>query len=236
MSPTPQSPPPGSPGALERVSGRFELIWNEVRVGGHRLWLPEFADPLAYLEQRMAGQGEESAGLPYWTRLWPAVMVMVQFTLRLAKGQGPILELAAGLGLPGLVAASGGRRVVLTDSDPDALEFARATVEKNDLSQRVEVMALDWDDPPAGLGAFSTILGAEMLYQPTLFPGLVELLAGLLAPGGTAFFSHEARPFALGFFDLAGARFSVRRTTSRIGKGEDATTVYLYALTAREAA
>jgi len=236
MSPALQGPPPGSPGALDRVSGRFELIWNEMRVGIYRLLLPEIADPLAYLEQRMAGQEEGSAGLPYWTRLWPAVMVMAQFALRLTKGRQPLLELAAGLGLPGLVAASGGRQVVLTDSDPDALEFARATVEKNDLARRVEVKSMDWDDPPAGLGAFSTILGAEMLYQPTLFPGLVELLAGLLAQGGTAFFSHEARPFAVGFFDLAGARFSVRRTTSRIGKGEDATTVYLYALTAREAA
>jgi 2-polyprenyl-3-methyl-5-hydroxy-6-metoxy-1,4-benzoquinol methylase len=229
-------PAPGSPGALKRVEARFKLGWNEVRVGAFRLWLPELADPTAYIEERMAMEAEGSAELPYWTKLWPAAMVMAQFALRLTKGPDPLLELGAGLGLPGLVAAAGGRQVVLSDLDPDALEFARAAVEKNELGEQVEVKRLDWDDPPAGLGVFRTILGAEVLYHPPLYPRLVELLAKLLAPGGTAFLSHEARPFAISFFDLAGARFSLRRTTSRLGQGEDATTVYLYALTAKEAA
>ena len=233
---TPEGAVPGSPGALERISRRFDLAWNEVGVGVSRLLLPEIADPAAYIEQRMASDQAGGGELPYWTKLWPAAMVMAQFALRLAKGQGPLLELGAGLGLPGLVAAAGGRQVILTDLDPDALEFARAAVEKNALTGRVEVMALDWEDPPAGLGGFSTILGAEVLYHPPLYPRLVELLGELLAPGGTAFISHEQRPFPIAFFELAGARFSVRRTTSRIGGGEDATTVYLYALTAKQAA
>jgi len=232
---TPEGAVAGSPGALERVGARFAVIWNEVGVGPWRLWLPELAEPTAYIEQRMAQEGD-GAELPYWTKLWPAAMVMAQFALRLTKGKDPLLELGAGLGLPGLVAAAGGRQVIISDLDPDALEFARAAVEKNDLADRVEVVALDWDAPPAGLGVFNTILGAEVLYHPPLYPRLVELLAGLLAPGGTAFLSHEERPFTIGFFDLAGARFSLRRTTSRIGKGEDAKTVYLYALTAKQAA
>jgi predicted nicotinamide N-methyase len=227
---------PGSPGALERISRRFKLSWNEVGVGVSRLQLPEIADPAAYIEQRMALDESEGGELPYWTKLWPAAMVMAQFALHLTKGKDPLLELGAGLGLPGLVAAAGGRQVVLTDLDPDALEFARAAVEKNALTDRVEVMALNWDDPPAGLGVFSTVLGAEVLYHPPLYPRLVDLLGDLLAPGGTAFISHEARPFSIAFFDLAGARFSIKRTTSRIGVGEDATTVYLYALTAKQAA
>ncbi|MCF8032129.1 MAG: methyltransferase domain-containing protein [Desulfarculaceae bacterium] len=233
---TPEGAAPGSPGALERVSDRFELKWNEVLVGASRLWLPELAEPTAYIEQRMAIMPDGKADLPYWTKLWPAAMVMAQFALRLTKGKDPLLELGSGLGLPGLVAAAGGRPVVLSDLDPDALEFARAAAEKSGLGDLVSVRRLDWEDPPEDLGSFGTVLGAEVLYHPPLYPRLVELLGELLTPGGTAFISHEARPFAISFFDLAGARFSVRRTTSRLGKGEDATTVYLYALTARQAA
>ena len=85
---------------------------------------------------------------------------------------------------------------------------------------------------------FSTILGAEVLYHPPIYPTLVGLLARLLAPGGTAFISHQERPFAIAFFDLAQERFTVRRTTSRIGGDEEdePVVVYLYALTAKHAA
>ena len=227
---------PGGPGALPRLEERFALVWNEVRVGAFRLQLPEIADPTDYIEQRLAASEGRRQGLPYWTKLWPAAMIMSQFALRLAKGKGTLLELEAGLGLPGLVAAAGGRQVVLSGQDPDALEFARAAVEKNGLQERVSVVALDWDDPPAGLHGFSTVLGCELLDDPLRHPRLVELLGELLRPGGTAFVCHEARPLATTFLDLAAGRFSLRRTVSRLGSGDEAVTVHLFALTAKQAA
>ncbi|MBU1277423.1 MAG: methyltransferase domain-containing protein [Proteobacteria bacterium] len=233
---TPEGAVPGSPGALERISNRFKLTWSEVGVGSYRLQLPELADPSDYIDHRINQGHYGLTELPYWTKLWPAAMVLAQFTLRLAKGEGPLLELGAGLGLPGLVAAAGGRQVVITDLDPDAMEFARAAAEKNGLGDMVEVSSLDWEAPDRDLGAFSTILGAEVLYHPPVYPSLVELLGRLLAPGGTAFLSHQERPFAIAFFDLAQERFTVRRTTSRIAGEDEPVTVYLYALTAKQAA
>ncbi|MBU1156593.1 MAG: hypothetical protein KKC30_02890 [Proteobacteria bacterium] len=233
---TPEGATPGSPGALERISRRFKLTWSEVGVGAHRLELPELADPSAYIDERVSQGHYGLTELPYWTKLWPAAMVLAQFALRLNKGEGPILELGAGLGLPALVAAAGGRPAVITDLDPDALEFARAAAEKNGLGELVEVSSLDWEAPDRGLGVFSTILGAEVLYHPPIYPTLVELLGRLLAPGGTAFISHQERPFAIAFFDLAQERFTVRRTTSRIAGDDEPVTVYLYALTAKQAA
>lgn len=235
---TPEGVAPGSPGALERISRRFKLTWSEVGVGTHRLELPELADPSAYIDERVSQGHYGLTELPYWTKLWPAAMVLAQFALRLNKGEGPILELGAGLGLPALVAAAGGRPAVITDLDPDALEFARAAAEKNGLGDLVEVSSLDWEAPDSELGAFTTILGAEVLYHPPIYPTLVGLLGRLLAPGGTAFISHQERPFAIAFFDLAQERFTVRRTISRIAGGEedDPVTVYLYALTAKQAA
>jgi predicted nicotinamide N-methyase len=235
---TPEGATPGSPGALERVSRRFKLVWSELGVGPHRLQLPELADPSAYIDERISQGHYGLTELPYWTKLWPAAMVLAQFALRLHKGEGPVLELGAGLGLPALVAAAGGRPAVITDLDPDALEFARAAAEKNGLGDLVEVSSLDWEAPDRELGVFSTILGAEVLYHPPIYPTLVGLLTRLLAPGGTAFISHQERPFAIAFFDLAQERFTVRRTTSRIGGGDEdePVMVYLYALTAKQAA
>ncbi|MCB2191232.1 MAG: methyltransferase domain-containing protein [Deltaproteobacteria bacterium] len=235
---TPEGVAPGSPGALDRISQRFKLVWSEVGVGPHRLELPELADPSAYIDERVNQGHYGLTELPYWTKLWPAAMVLAQFSLRLGKGEGTVLELGAGMGLPALVAAAAGRPAVITDLDPDALEFARAAAEKNGLGDMVEISSLDWEAPDRELGVFNTILGAEVLYHPPVYPTLVELLARLLAPGGTAFLSHQERPFAIAFFDLAQERFTVRRTTSRIAGGEDEEpiTVYLYALTARQAA
>lgn len=220
-------PAPGSPGALARLRARFVLNEDSVGLAGVDLTLPELDDPVAYIESR--GQDD----LPYWTKLWPAALVLAGLAAQLPAAAEPVLELGAGLGVPGLIAAAKGRRVTLTDLDPDALEFARATAELNGLGERVDVLPLDWTVAPTGLGPFRTILGAEILYQPALYPGLVEILAGLLAPGGTAFISHEERPFVIGFFDLARTRFVVRRTERHL-RGEDGdTTVYLYALTHR---
>jgi len=222
---TPQpAPAPGSPGAWERLSRRFQLTQAEVGLAGRRLLIPELADPVAYIEAR--GQGD----LPYWTKLWPAALVLAELAGSLQPQGGPILELGAGLGLPGLAAALGGRRVILTDLDPDALEFAQAAVEINGLEDLCQVRALDWTDPPPDLTGFSTILGAEILYQPQLYPGLVTLLERLLAPGGVAYISHQERPFAIGFFKLAQERFAIR-ATQRLLRGEEGPLkIILYAL------
>jgi predicted nicotinamide N-methyase len=214
----------GGPGAWARLDQRLPLVKSELRLGGQSLFIPELKDPVAYIESRPAGE------LPYWTKVWPAALVLAGLAASLPPDERPILELGAGLGLPGLVAAARGRRVILTDLDPDALEFARAAVEINGLEELATVRALDWTDPPGDLTGFATVLGAEILYQPDLYPGLVALLERLLAPGGTAYISHEERPFAIGFFKLAQASFQIRATQRTVAGDDGPTQVILYAL------
>lgn len=215
----------GGASAWQRLNQRLPLVKSELKLGGQSLFIPELKDPLAYIESRPAGE------LPYWTKVWPAALVLAGLAASLPAGDDrPILELGAGLGLPGLVAAARGRRVILSDLDPDALDFARAAVEINGLEERVQVRALDWTAPPDDLTGFATVLGAEILYQPALYPGLVSLLERLLAPGGTAYISHEERPFAIGFFKLAQERFQIRATQRSVAGEDGPTQVILYAL------
>ncbi len=225
---------PGAPGALSRLRARLPLGQSEVKIGSDAFLLPELLEPEAYIESRLA-QGQGAAGdLPYWTKLWPAslALALMMNGLSLPPG-GRALELGAGLGLPGLVAARRGLPSLLTDLDPDALEFARAAIEMNGLEETAQARSLDWTAPPADLGRFPLILGAEVLYQPALYPALVELLANLLAPGGTAFLSHQERPFAITFFDLAQERFVIRGKSGAL-RGEDGPVkVIIYALKPR---
>lgn len=221
----PGGAPAGSPGAFDRLGARVELIQSQVRLGGQTLLIPELKDPLPYIEAR----GHQN--LPYWTKVWPAALVLAGLALSLPPSQQPVLELGAGLGLPGLAAASKGHKVILSDLDPDALEFARAAVELNGLEDRVQVMPLDWTQPLAPeLRGLSTVLGAEILYQPELYPGLARLLAQMLAPGGTAFISHQARPFDIAFFKMAQEFFQIRATERALQDEDGPTKVLLYAL------
>jgi predicted nicotinamide N-methyase len=224
---------PGSPGALERLQRRFALRQEKMTLGSQTLWLPELADPQSYIEERLSASAGVKMELPYWTRLWPASLILARFVLTLPPQDDPLLELGAGLGVPGLLAARRGWRVYLTDLDPDALEFARAAVEINELDHLVEVRPLDWTLPPDPLGPFSTVIGAEILYHPPLYPQLRDLLAHLLQPQGSVFISHEERPFPITFFDLARERFTVKTTSQTLRSLDDkkqTSRVYLYAL------
>lgn len=197
--------------------------------------LPELKDPISYIQKCMAEKGSTVDDLPFWTNLWPAAIVLATFAARLPQAGDPILELGAGLGLPGLVAAASGNDVLITDLEPDALEFARAAAEANGLEDQIDVRALDWTKPPADLGRFKTILGAEVLYQPKIYPTLVDLLDTLTEPDSSIFLSHEIRPFVPKFFNLAQDRFGIKNTKRTI-RGEDGPVdVILYALKPRDA-
>lgn len=226
---------PGSPGALKRLQSRFELVTGQADVAGKTLLIPEFADPLAYIQSSLEKGDGEAQELPYWTKLWPAALVLAGLASGLkpaprADPREPILELGAGMGLPGLAAALHGRHVVLSDIHPDALEFARAAVEMNHLEDKVTVCALDWIAPSLDLGRYHTILGAEILYHRNLYPHLVALLRRLLVPGGTAIISHQERPFKISFFDMLDGSFKKRGTLRKVRTDDGDIEVFMHAL------
>lgn len=217
--------------AWQRLQATFDVTTGTANLGPHQLVLPELRDPVPYIEARMAQGGSDD--LPYWTRVWPGAVALASFVASRADSMGRVLELGAGLGVPGLVAASCGRSVLLSDFEPDALAFARAAVELNGMQDRVNVIELDWTAPPTDIGVFDTVLGSEILYRPALYPSLIQLLDRVLAPDGRAYISHEERPFHIGFFDDAASRFVTRTTsckvTSKKSEGGKAK-IYLHAL------
>ncbi|KAF8324432.1 putative methyltransferase-domain-containing protein [Cantharellus anzutake] len=93
-----------------------------------------------------------------------------------------ILELGAGTGLVGLVAAKLGGEVVLTDQLP-LLPIMRSNIELNGLGRSVSAVELNWGEPlpPAvqSSSQFSIILAADCVYLESAFPLLVKTLDDL---------------------------------------------------------
>lgn len=101
-----------------------ELI---VDLGGQTVKLKTVAD----LEPLLA-RVEEDDDIPFWAELWPSALGLARFIW-----QGPdlagqkVLELGAGLGLPGIAAAFKGAAVTQTDLVPASLEWARENARLN---------------------------------------------------------------------------------------------------------
>src|SRR5262249_44794793 len=117
-----------------------------IRIADRALTLLGPAQPDALLddpdtERRFYAEDEF---MPYWARPWAASLMLARFVCDGPAGDGRrAVELGCGLGLVGLAAALHGWRVTLTDYEPAALAFARASAELNGIAA-VEFARLNW--------------------------------------------------------------------------------------------
>ncbi|KAJ8003939.1 hypothetical protein DPEC_G00153610 [Dallia pectoralis] len=115
--------------------------------------------------------------------VWDAAIVLCMYLeLGQVELKGKIaIELGAGTGLVGIVAALlGAKRVTITDRKP-ALDFLAANVKENippDQLAAVEVSELTWGQGleryPAG--GFDMVLGADIVYLEDTFPSLLQTM------------------------------------------------------------
>jgi len=92
---------------------------------------------------------------PLWAKVWEASWVLADFLAGLpADPEKRLLEIGCGLGLVGVVAASFGHKVVMTEHNPEAIAFARANAERNHCAD-MEIIDLDWNAPANFVKPFS---------------------------------------------------------------------------------
>ncbi|XP_066513265.1 protein N-lysine methyltransferase METTL21A-like [Hoplias malabaricus] len=158
-----------------------------------------------------------------WNRLgvaavvWDAAVVLCMY-LELGhvdlKGK-TVIELGAGTGLVGIVAALLGAKVKITDRKP-ALEFLSANVRENiplDLQGAVQVSELTWGE---GLelypsGGYDLILGADIVYLEETFPALLRTLEHLSSESTEVLLSCRIRyERDQRFLSMLGTLFSVQ--------------------------
>jgi predicted nicotinamide N-methyase len=135
---------------------------------------------------------------PLWAKIWEASLVLADYLAGLEpRPNKKILEIGCGLGLVGIIAASFGHRVVMTEVDEHALTFARANILLNHVTN-IEVMGLDWTDPMAG-ESFDTIVGSEIAFRETDFKPLSDLFKTYLGAGGEIVLAEGIRETSLKF-------------------------------------
>eukprot|EP00747_Dinoflagellata_sp_TGD_P208753 gnl/TRDRNA2_/TRDRNA2_82198_c0_seq1.p1 gnl/TRDRNA2_/TRDRNA2_82198_c0~~gnl/TRDRNA2_/TRDRNA2_82198_c0_seq1.p1 ORF type:complete len:235 (-),score=28.15 gnl/TRDRNA2_/TRDRNA2_82198_c0_seq1:164-868(-) len=111
-----------------------------------------------------------------------------------------VLELGAGMGLPGLLAALHGAHVVLTDGHLGAVKLLQEGVKSNRLeTAAVEVRQLIWGSPVAswasGDQAFDLVIAADVIYYEQALNPLFETARAALHPGATFLLGHKDRGF-----------------------------------------
>lgn len=165
--------------------------------------------------------------LPLWAKIWPASVILAHLVSKMPGEGRTLLEIGAGCGLAGLMAAAAGfERVLITDLNEEALLFARINILKNGLEKRAQVRRLDIRDPEPSLtddGRFSLILGSEILYLDYLYRPLVKFLKRRLLPAshqppGEALLASDHRRGARGFFKRAEKDFHISRKEIALGE------------------
>ncbi|MBA3016341.1 MAG: methyltransferase [Proteobacteria bacterium] len=166
---------------------------------------------------------------PFWIKLWESAMVLADVAATLpVTSASRLLELGAGLGAPGLVAAAKGFRVTLSDYEQRILDFQRVSAAANGL--KVECRFIDWTKPST-LKPFDTILGAEILFREDLLSPLLTLFDKLLAPGGSIYLAHDLRRKTLySFLDKAQTDYTIKAKKIELTSGDECCTVMLNCL------
>lgn len=177
--------------------------------------------------------GTENAD-PYGLVLWPsAIALALELSQRTDAVRGRrVLELGAGVGLPGIAAAMLGARVVQTDRDERALALARENATSNGVT--MEWRVADWTAWP-DIGRHDWVIGSDILYRSTLHDQLHALLDATCNPGGTILISDPLRSASLKLLERMEAQgWSVRMNRWTIGDGEDARAIGVFELRMRE--
>lgn len=206
---------------LHTTGGEFPLNEYRLRLAGGE-WSILHVGAVLTREDEHHFLGELKGRLPYGVALWPAAIALAHdLVSRAADLRGKrVLELGAGTGLPGIVAASLGARVVQTDRDELAMSACKRNCERN----RVEIAEhrlADWTSW-ADEGQYDWIIGSDILYGVELQPHLRRIFETNLAPGGRVLLSDPFRAVSLGLLEaLEQDGWSV--TLSKWSVGEEST-------------
>lgn len=159
-----------------------------------QLWVPD-TEEVRRLYQ------EQTSISPYWAKLWPSAIALCRFIVAHPGliHKKHVLELAAGLGLPGIVAAQLAQQVIISDYVVDAVAAISASVALNE-GVNVSVRQLDWHALPPDLPA-DVLLLSDINYDPADFEVLYQVLTGFMNKGTMIILATPQRLMAKSFIE-----------------------------------
>ena len=213
---------------LQTSIGDFAL--HEYRLSlGARAWSFLHTGAIFTVEQERRYLACERDRLPYGVMLWPASIALVHDVLARAdqlRGKR-VLELGAGTGMPGIVAATLGAQVLQVDRNEVALHVCTMNKERNHVPN-VDVREADWETFQCDQ-QFDLILGSDVLYVTTMHDRLRAICDAYLAPGGVVLFSDPLRSQSLPMLEAmeaTGWRVSLAKWSVEVETGTRTIAVY----------
>jgi predicted nicotinamide N-methyase len=209
----------------QSVSRNLDHLLTRVGVTvGEREWAIWCVENQDVLLSFMSADGDAPYGLLLWESAVALAHELEQHP-ELVAGRR-VLELGAGVGLPGLVARRLGARVSQTDKAEEALRVAARNERENGLLG-VERFLADWTHWTRA-DHYDVIIGADILYETEMHNALASIVQRSIAPRGTVLLADPGRPQAIAFLSKLednGARFGVTvrcvPPTCPLGSGEE---------------
>lgn len=189
---------------LERFRKKFRPDTSRIGVEGRefKFYVPSDLESLI-------DENTSPKDFPLWARIWePSVVLGLHMSTISPSPTRACLEIGAGLGVAGIIAACFGHRVTLTEYDTNALEFARANAKLNNC-ERIEIRKLDWHHPDLE-GRFDLIFGSEVVYREEDFTPLENLFKRYLAPGGVIILAEGLRRSSMEFFQTMSDSYKIK--------------------------
>src|SRR4051794_308093 len=182
-----------------------DVVEEVIPLNGRDLRLLRPRDAEALLDEH-AFEHEEY--LPYWAELWPSALALARAIGGRALHGARTVELGCGLGLPSIVAALAGGRVLATDWSSEAIAMTAANAERN--GARLETLVCSWTAPAPLLqrAPYDLILASDVLYEARNADVLLDLLPRL---GRDVWLADPGRKPAARFLDAAAGDWEITR-------------------------
>lgn len=180
-------------------------------------------------EQAIQQRYDHNKHEAYWAKVWPASVGLCLFLERQKQliSRKNILELAAGLGLAGLYAASFARQVTITDKEQMAEIFVKKSAQHLGL-KNVTTQTLDWNDAQKE-PLPDVVLLSDVSYEPAVFKTLQQIIEYFLAHNATVIISTPQRLMAVPFITSL-LRYSQLQWNTTVSLNDSDTAVSVYVL------
>jgi methyltransferase-like protein 23 len=226
------SAPAVHPEVLHTTVGDFPLHETQLALGGREWRVLHTPAVLTHADEQHFIR-ELKDRLPYGVTLWPAAIALAHEVASRAdafRGRS-VLELGAGTGLPGVVAASLGARVVQTDRQELAMSICRRNGERNGVAG-IDYRLVDWSEWDDAW-RYDWIIGSDVLYGEGTHPHLRRIFEGSLAPGGRILLSDPFRAVSLRLLEAMEADgWAITMSRWSVGEGENPRPIGLFELAA----